>query len=221
MSEERKNRFRGAYLDQLAWAVRRMEEDCESELERLFLLALLQRQEESVVPVPTDLQAALKANRVVWGGSAARLWCHQAPRKLDWEEPCVPIPKGKWHLRSDELCFVWIVPQMEISTAENVYRADFAFLPLKGSACPPFIVELDGHNFHERTKKQAARDRSRDRAMQASGFQVIRFTGSELWRDPLKCVRDVQVAMFWEDARRDPDTLAYLPSMMNFSTVNE
>jgi hypothetical protein len=49
------------------------------------------------------------------------------------------------------------------------------------------VVECDGHAFHERTKEQAARDRSRDRAFQEGGAQVFRFTGSEIFNDPVKC----------------------------------
>lgn len=52
------------------------------------------------------------------------------------------------------------------------------------------IIECDGHEFHERTKEQAAKDRSRDRSAQAAGYQILRFTGSELYHDPLKCVRE-------------------------------
>lgn len=46
------------------------------------------------------------------------------------------------------------------------------------------IVECDGHDFHERTKEQAAKDRARDREFQSAWFGVFRFTGSELYRDP-------------------------------------
>lgn len=53
------------------------------------------------------------------------------------------------------------------------------------------IVECDGHDFHERTKEQAARDRDRDRQAQLSGIEIFRFTGSELWRDPLGCADQV------------------------------
>lgn len=49
------------------------------------------------------------------------------------------------------------------------------------------IVECDGHDFHERTKEQAAKDRSRDREFQLRGFGVMRFTGSEIVNDPLGC----------------------------------
>jgi very-short-patch-repair endonuclease len=54
-----------------------------------------------------------------------------------------------------------------------------------------FVVECDGHDFHERTKEQAANDRSRDRAMAMLGLTVLRFTGSEIWNDPMGCARQV------------------------------
>ncbi|WP_449411065.1 endonuclease domain-containing protein [Methylobacterium komagatae] len=53
------------------------------------------------------------------------------------------------------------------------------------------IVECDGHKYHERTKQQAARDRSRDRTAQHEGIAVFRFTGSELWNDPVGCGNEV------------------------------
>ena len=73
------------------------------------------------------------------------------------------------------------------------YRVDFLFAPHFGT---PFIVECDGHDFHERTKKQAERDRCRDRRLLMAGFPTLRFTGSEIYRDPLAC-RD-QVEEFCE-----------------------
>jgi hypothetical protein len=53
------------------------------------------------------------------------------------------------------------------------------------------IVECDGHDFHERTKEQAARDRARDRQAQIDGYTIMRFTGSEIWRDPWACAKQV------------------------------
>lgn len=53
------------------------------------------------------------------------------------------------------------------------------------------VVECDGHEYHERTKEQAAKDRSRDRRLTSLGFDVFRFTGSELWRDPWGCASQV------------------------------
>ena len=52
-------------------------------------------------------------------------------------------------------------------------------------------MECDGHDFHERTKAQAAHDKTRDRALQARGLKVLRYTGSEIWADPFGCALDV------------------------------
>ena len=57
---------------------------------------------------------------------------------------------------------------------------------------PKVAIELDGHDFHERTKEQVALRNERDRsAPQADGWTVLHFSGSELVRDPLKCVQSV------------------------------
>jgi very-short-patch-repair endonuclease len=57
------------------------------------------------------------------------------------------------------------------------------------------LVECDGHDYHERTKAQAARDRSRDRLAQLEGLPIFRFTGSELWNDPAGCADEVLAFM--------------------------
>jgi very-short-patch-repair endonuclease len=54
-----------------------------------------------------------------------------------------------------------------------------------------FLVTAASHDFHERTRVQAQRDRSRDRALQAHGFTVLRFTGGEIWRDAAGCAAEV------------------------------
>lgn len=65
------------------------------------------------------------------------------------------------------------------------YRADFLFvIKPEGGDPERLVVEVDGHDFHERTKEQAAKDKARDRWMTGNGFQVIRFTGSEIWANP-------------------------------------
>ena len=72
------------------------------------------------------------------------------------------------------------------------YRADFMFKVVFRGDYRVLDVELDGHDFHERTKEQAARDRSRDRLLTSKGIQVIRFTGSEIYRNPERCAEDVE-----------------------------
>ena len=73
------------------------------------------------------------------------------------------------------------------------WRVDFLFYVREWPQLTKYrkiIVECDGHDFHERTKEQAERDRSRDRHAIANGLQVMRFTGSELWRDPWGCASE-------------------------------
>ena len=57
------------------------------------------------------------------------------------------------------------------------------------------VVECDGHDFHERTKEQAAHDRKRDREMQMDGWKVFRFTGSEIHANPMRCAWDAFSAL--------------------------
>jgi hypothetical protein len=67
------------------------------------------------------------------------------------------------------------------------WPVDFIYTVKGDGTGPVLAVECDGHDFHERTKEQAAKDRSRDRRLQEAGYTVFRFTGSELWRDPCSC----------------------------------
>lgn len=70
------------------------------------------------------------------------------------------------------------------------YRVDFLLMD-RLAQCE-VVIECDGHDFHERTKEQAQRDRKRDRELQARGYLVLRYTGSEIYRDPYGCAADVQ-----------------------------
>jgi len=53
------------------------------------------------------------------------------------------------------------------------------------------VVECDGHDFHEKTKEQAQKDKEKDRILQSCGYPVFRFTGSEIWKSPFKCANIV------------------------------
>lgn len=52
-------------------------------------------------------------------------------------------------------------------------------------------IECDGHQFHERTKEQAAHDKKRDRFFQSQGINILRFTGSEIYRDVFECWMEI------------------------------
>ncbi len=81
---------------------------------------------------------------------------------------------------------IFLYPQYEIDGGR--YRLDFALLD---DGNMKIAIEADGHEFHERTKDQAERDKRRDRYLQSDGWKVLRFTGSEIHRDAAKCVAEV------------------------------
>jgi len=82
------------------------------------------------------------------------------------------------------------------------YRVDFLFATQPDrDGLPHFIaVECDGHEFHEKTKEQAARDKRRDRYLVDQGIQVVRFAGSEIWARPSECASEVYgiIHNIWE-----------------------
>lgn len=89
-----------------------------------------------------------------------------------------------------------VFPQCQVGG----WRVDFLIGVLSAGGMSWLVVECDGHDFHERTKEQAAKDRSRDRECQSKGLTVFRFTGSELFRNPLGCatqVYDWLVKEYW------------------------
>lgn len=96
----------------------------------------------------------------------------------------------------------------------DAYRLDFQIKVWGDSRYkerfPKMCIELDGHAFHELTKEQVARRNERDRHLLSRGWRVIRFSGSEFYRDPFGCVWDAwRIAddaigeLFIQDWRRE------------------
>lgn len=101
-----------------------------------------------------------------------------------------------------------VIPQHHIGK----YRVDL-LVGYKGAGdiSEGFIaVECDGHDFHEKTKEKAKRDKARDRFLSTRVAKVLRFTGSEIYADPVKCCNEVfDLAMSLlvsHDMRRQPDS---------------
>lgn len=84
---------------------------------------------------------------------------------------------------SEQQVWLWCQPDIDR------YRLDFAahIVTPSGVASQVLAIECDGHDYHERTKKQAARDRRRDRDIQRLSAAVFRFTGSEIVNDASAC----------------------------------
>lgn len=93
-----------------------------------------------------------------------------------------------------------LLPQQSVVVRSNkTYRVDFravAFNEGPGSfVCEETllntVVEVDGHQWHERTPQQVAARDARDRDLAAAGFTVLHFSFAELTSDPVRCVRDI------------------------------
>ncbi|MBE7468265.1 MAG: hypothetical protein DPW09_34290 [Anaerolineae bacterium] len=64
------------------------------------------------------------------------------------------------------------------------YRVDFYLSDKR------VIIELDGHDGHK-SKEDRTRDAKRERYLERKGYRVIRFTGSEIYKNARQCVQEV------------------------------
>lgn len=97
-------------------------------------------------------------------------------------------------LNGTEGLYYYLHPQYEIEVSDSLYRVDFLLAPVmaeKITTYPNIVIECDGHDYHERTKEQAKRDRARERELLKAGYRVVRFTGSEIVANPKKCAWEV------------------------------
>lgn len=76
------------------------------------------------------------------------------------------------------------VRQRVIPTRGRTYRADLAY------EAERVIVELDGDRYHS-TREQRERDRTRDAALAAVGWQTVRFSWARLTTRPDECRREL------------------------------
>ena len=145
---------------------------CESPVERLLLLALSQRLHLTADdPTDTDIKE--------WSDSF-----EMAQGTGKWPEGC---------------CGLNIRPQFTLRCRNGArYRLDFQVTYLNNLSdnyeeydTHFLAVEVDGHEFHEKTKQQARRDKQRDRDIARAGYTILRFTGSEVYADPFKVADEI------------------------------
>lgn len=90
--------------------------------------------------------------------------------------------------------FVNLVPQYKVIKGKKSFYIDFCFevidyYPIKEPLLKLF-VEIDGHDFHEKTKEQVKLDKQRERMLADECDALIRFSGSEIFNDPRGCVHE-------------------------------
>lgn len=82
--------------------------------------------------------------------------------------------------------------QEKIKCEDKTYRADFFIsVEYKNQETINYVIECDGHEFHQKSKEQVERDNRRTRNLQKAGYNVIRFSGTEIYCNALKCAKEV------------------------------
>jgi very-short-patch-repair endonuclease len=89
--------------------------------------------------------------------------------------------------------------ELEQQAMVGRWRCDF----LLGFGDGKLAIEVDGFDYHS-SKDQMERDRRRDRDLLLDGVPTIRFTGSEVMRDPVACM-DEAVGCWMALHERDVD----------------
>ena len=125
--------------------------------------------------------------------------CHQSPLEIELAKAFSRLSRFEWRKPDDHPWEVGRWPGWFLTLLAQPqyghYRADFGISTWAhdNEDSPPFIViiEVDGHDYHERTKEQAERDKKRDRFMTSTEAKVFRFTGREVYRDADACAYEV------------------------------
>ena len=85
---------------------------------------------------------------------------------------------------------IYMKPQAQIGK----YRVDFLLNQEKlgpQDVFGPVVVELDGHDFHDKDKRQRSYEKARDRYLVRARYRVVHFTGSDVVANPLKTAFEV------------------------------
>ena len=88
----------------------------------------------------------------------------------------------------------WLLTQKTImAKSQKIYHCDFSICAtIKDDEVYDIVlVECDGHEFHQKTKAQVKRDNERDLDLKMAGYDVLHFSGSQIYNDPYKCADDV------------------------------
>lgn len=140
-----------------------------------------------------------EAQTIIFEWESGRSLC-QSPIEERLFAALLVSTDGYRRIRFDEMALKYppdegtvFIPQFKFLS----YAVDFMVVNYVNKV-PAFsiAIECDGHDFHERTKEQARHDKSRDRAMAAHGLTVLRFTGSEIFRDAQKCCAEIESIVF-------------------------
>ena len=88
---------------------------------------------------------------------------------------------------------IYINPQERIEIGNKVYYADFSisfdyFVNNSFNEDFKLVIECDGYEFHQKTKEQVDNDNQREYDLKMQGYNVLRFSGREIFKYPMQCI---------------------------------
>lgn len=88
---------------------------------------------------------------------------------------------------------VAIEKQKELNVNGKKYRVDFLITVIyKNQEEKKYVIECDGYEFHQKTKQQVENDNKRQRNLQKEGYEIIRFSGTEIYHKPYQCAIEIK-----------------------------
>lgn len=96
---------------------------------------------------------------------------------------------------------IFLFPQKEVDCNGKKYYLDFEFNAEDYLTYLTFgeeienknfklDIECDGYEFHQKTKEQVQHDNEREYDLKIAGYEVLRFSGTQIFNNPLKCAED-------------------------------
>ena len=163
-----------AFLEEIEFI---LEKICDSPMERLFFIDILEECCSGYLEISTVKESdkpryiACKLSNMGDGLENYRLFIRpQYP--VTFDKTFILAPKNKSYI----VDFLF----------ELTKEIDFITYPIAN-----IVVEVDGHDFHERTKEQAKRDKERDRYFTKVGYKIYRYTGSEVYQNNQRRLRSI------------------------------
>lgn len=89
---------------------------------------------------------------------------------------------------------IFLFSQKEIIANGKKYVVDFYFEEdenvNKFNTDKKIIIECDGYEFHQKTKEQVQKDNEREYNLKMEGYEILRFSGTQIYNNPFKCAED-------------------------------
>ena len=144
---------------------------------------------EELLKQPKRVQELMLVNNIKQGIFPATFY-------EDIQSPIEQIFKTAFDLYMDLTGkeYIFLFSQTPIKINKKKYIADFYFeedeYVNRFNTDKKIVIECDGHDFHQKTKEQVKHDNEREYDLKMAGYEIIRFSGSQIYNEPFKCAED-------------------------------